>query len=196
MDLFAHAENGTALNPDEQLDLIPNLSTREELNEFERLNILEANEWAFASRQLRNPDFPSEAHLRDLHRRMFRHTWKWAGKYRSSEKNLGIPHHCIRDAIATLLGDLRYWLDHATYPPDEIAIRLHHQLVQIHPFSNGNGRHTRLLADILAVRLKRPPFTWGSTAILSPTDIRHRYITALQAADHHNLAPLRDFARS
>src|SRR5580700_8458919 len=110
MKIFSEGESRTPLSAEEQADLIPNLSTREELNEWERQNILEAHIWALDARNVKRQDPLDEAYLRELHRRMFDQTWKWAGRYRNTEKNIGIPVHQIRDALAVLLGDVRYWL--------------------------------------------------------------------------------------
>jgi len=120
---------------------------------------------------------------------------KWAGVYRITEKNIGVPHHEIREGIGTLIGEARYWLEHGTYPPDELAVRFHHRLVLIHPFSN-SGRHARLIADVLAQRQERPVFSWGGENLARAGDFRRRYISALQAADAHDIAPLLAFARS
>jgi Fic-DOC domain mobile mystery protein B len=192
-----NSDNGTTLlSPEEQDDLIPDLSTREELNEWERQNIVEAHAWAFERRNLRRNDPLSEPYLRELHRRMFDQTWKWAGVYRSTEKNIGIAHYQVRESLAALLGDAHYWLGHQTFPPDEVAVRFHHRLVWIHPFANGNGRHARIMADILAGRQGRPAFTWGDAGIVQPGDFRSRYILALRAADAGDLCPILKFARS
>lgn len=194
--MFIAGDGNTPLSPDEEADLIPNLATKEELNEFERANILVAYDWALAPRNIRRHDPLTEPYLRDLHRRMFDQTWKWAGTYRSTEKNIGIAHYQIRDALGVLLGDTRYWLEHQTFPSDEIAVRFHHRLVSVHPFANGNGRHARLMADVLVRRLDRPVFTWGGANIVAPGGFRHRYIDALQAADRNDIVPLLTFARS
>jgi Fic-DOC domain mobile mystery protein B len=196
MTIFTTGDGNTPLSPDEQTDLIPNLATKEELNEFERANILVAYDWALGLRNLRRQDPLTEPYLRDLHHRMFDQTWKWAGLYRTTEKNPGIPHFQIREALAALLGDARYWLEHRTFPPDEIAIRFHHRLVSIHPFANGNGRHARLMADVLARMQNRPVFTWGGADIVQPGDFRRRYLDALRAADKNDIGPLLAFARS
>jgi Fic-DOC domain mobile mystery protein B len=196
MTIFTTGDGNTPLSPEEQADLIPNLATKEELNEFERANILVAYDWALAPRNLRRQDPLTEPYLRDLHRRMFDQTWKWAGLYRTTEKNIGIPHYQIRDALGALLGDVRYWLEHRTFPPDETAIRFHHRLVSIHPFANGNGRHARLIADVLARTQDKPVFTWGGADIVPQGDFRRRYIDALQAADKNDIEPLLVFARS
>jgi Fic-DOC domain mobile mystery protein B len=196
MTIFTTGEGNTPLSPDEQAELIPNLATRQELNEFERANILIAYDWALAPRRIRRQDPLTEPYLRDLHRRMFDQTWKWAGIYRATEKNIGIAHYQIRDALGALLGDARYWLENQTFPPDEIAVRLHHRLVSIHPFANGNGRHARLMADVLARIQDKPAFSWGGADIVAHGDFRRRYIDALQAADKHNIEPLLAFARS
>ena len=196
MTLFTMGDGNTPLSPDEQADLIPNLSTRDELNEWERTNILVAYDWALNPRTLRRNDPMTEPYLRDLHHRMFDQTWKWAGLYRTTEKNIGIPHYQIREALAALLGDARYWLEHRTFPPDEIAIRFHHRLVFIHPFANGNGRHGRLMADVLAKKQNMPVFTWGGADIAVHRDFRRRYVDALRAADRNEVKPLLEFARS
>lgn len=196
MSLFTEGEGNTPLSAEEQADLIPNLASKEELNEWERQNIVEAYAWALAANNLRRQDPLAESYIRDLHRRMFDQTWRWAGAYRTGEKNIGVPHHEIRERLAGLLGDARYWLEHATYAPDELAIRFHHRLVSIHPFANGNGRHARLMADVLAQRQDRPIFTWGGAELVRAGDFRQRYIDALRAADAHDIEPLLAFARS
>jgi len=199
MSLFTAGdeESGdTTLSPEEQDDLIPDLSTREELNEWERLNIIEAYAWVFERRNLRRNNPLTEAYVRELHRRMFDQTWKWAGAYRSTEKNIGIAHYQIREALPVLLGDARYWLEHQTFPADEVAVRFHHRLVWIHPFANGNGRHARVMADVLVQRLGRPVFTWGGASVVPPGEFRSRYIQALRAADASDIRPILKFARS
>ena len=199
MNLFTAGDlesGNTSLSPEEQDDLIPDLSTKEELNEWERQNIIEAYAWVFERRNLRRNDPLTEPYVRQLHRRMFDQTWKWAGDYRSTEKNIGIAHYQIREALAALLGDARYWLEHQTYAADEAAVRFHHRLVWIHPFANGNGRHARVMADILVQRQGRPAFTWGGASIVRAGEFRSRYIQALRVADAGDLCPILKFARS
>ena len=191
-----HPLGNTPLSWEEQTGLIPNLATRDELNEWERQNILEAYGWALDPRNMGRQDPLTEPFVRKLHRRMFDQTWSWAGRYRNTEKNIGVPCHQIRDSLAALLGDARYWLDQRTFAPDENAIRLHHRLVFIHPFANGNGRHARLLADVVAQRQGRPVFTWGGADIVRAWDSRKSYIEALRAADRNEIGPLLAFARS
>lgn len=186
----------TPLSPDEQADIIPNLATREELNEWERDNILRARQWALADRQLARSNPVSEEYVRELHRRMFDQTWKWAGNYRKTEKNLGVPVHQILEKLSQLLGNAAYWLGNKTYTVDEGAVRFHYELVVIHAFPNGNGRHARLIADVVAVKNARPVFSWGSKDLIAPGEARDAYLRALHAADHGDLQPLLRFARS
>jgi Fic-DOC domain mobile mystery protein B len=127
---------------------------------------------------------------------MFNQTWKWAGTYRNSEKNIGVPVPQIRDRIGSLLGNVKYWIDHQTYDGDETAVRLHHELAVIHPFPNGNGRHARLMADVLVVTLGRAPFSWGSKEMVPPGPVRASYLEALRAADGGDIQPLVKFSRS
>jgi Fic-DOC domain mobile mystery protein B len=138
----------------------------------------------------------SDEYVRKLHGKMFDQTWKWAGEYRCTEKNIGVPFHEIRERVGTLLGDVRYWIENNTYSIDEIAVRFHHRLVLIHPFANGNGRHARLIADVLAMKLGRPTFTWGSVSLLKEGEARGKYLQAIRTADDGDVRPLVEFARS
>jgi Fic-DOC domain mobile mystery protein B len=183
----------TPLDADEIASLIPNhITTQGELNEWEQLNILQGESWAARQRK----EILNEAFVRQLHRQMFGETWRWAGDFRKSDKNIGADWLKISVELKKLVDDAHYQIEHASYPPDEIAVRFHHRLVAIHPFPNGNGRHARLMADLLVERLGQPRFTWGSRSLIDATDTRQRYITALQAADARNYAPLLAFARS
>lgn len=183
----------TPLEPEERAQLIPTyITTRAQLNEAEQINITEADDWAFA----RKRDALSEDFLLGLHRRMFRKVWRWAGSFRTTERNIGVDAYKIGVELRMLLDDVRFWIENATYPPDEIAVRFHHRLVWIHPFPNGNGRHARMAADLLAVALGRPRLTWGSASLVEAAKTRAAYVAALKAADNHDIAPLLAFARS
>ena len=183
----------TPLTEEEREDLIPSyIALRPELNEAEQANILEAEEWAFA----RKRDVLDERFLTGLHKRMFGRVWRWAGKFRKTERNIGIDAYRITVELRQLLDDCRYWIEHGTYEPDEIAARFHHRLVLIHPFSNGNGRHARIATDLLLVSIGRPRFTWGRVNLVDPGETRQRYVDALRAADHHDIGPLLEFVRS
>jgi Fic-DOC domain mobile mystery protein B len=133
---------------------------------------------------------------KELHRRMFNNTWRWAGRFRKSLKNIGVAPHLIQEALLNLLGDANYWLEHETYPLDEAAARFHHRLVSIHPFPNGNGRHARLAADALVVSVGSPVLTWGSGDLTRDGTARSSYLRALREADNGNIADLVRFARS
>ncbi|MFN0023606.1 MAG: mobile mystery protein B [Parvularculaceae bacterium] len=189
----ADDDAATPLTPEERAQIIPTYITeRAQLNEAEQHNITAADLWAFKrKRDVLDTDF-----LLRLHKRMFGKVWKWAGSIRKTERNIGINPIRISVELRTLLDDGAYWIKCETYPPDEIAVRFHHRLVLIHPFPNGNGRHARLAADLLTVRLEQPRFSWGSGNIAKPAATRAAYITALKAADAHDIAPLRAFARS
>ena len=188
----------TPLDADDIDGLIPSLATREELNDFEQTNITEANAWALNPRVLKNRDPLTEPYVRELHKRMFNHTWKWSGVYRQKDLILGVPHYEIRDQIPALLGNARYWIESRTLDVDEIAIRVHHRMVWIHPFRNGNGRHARLLADVIATKNGREQFTWGSRVLIQDGPARTEYIRCLKAADVNNddIQGLLNFARS
>jgi Fic-DOC domain mobile mystery protein B len=191
--LFQEPDNATPLTPEEMRELIPaHIAYRREVNEAEQENIARGQDWALGRRR----DLLSEKFIKDLHRHMLRDVWRWAGKFRTSERNLGIAHYEIPVALRQLLDDTQAWIEYKTYPPDEIAVRFHHRLVQIHAFPNGNGRHSRLMADLLLMSLGGERFSWGSANLQDAGDVRRRYITALQAADNHDIGPLLAFARS
>ena len=189
---FDGDNNATLLAPEERNGLIPTHVTRcSELNELEQKNIAEADRWAFR----RKRDVFDEAFLKGLHRRMFKRVWRWAGQYRTTERNLGIAPFGIEPELRQSLDDGRYWLEHESYPPEELAVRFHHRLVAIHPFPNGNGRWSRLATDLLIVRQGAPRFSWGRANLQIAGDVRRAYIDALKAADNHDFGPLITFAR-
>ena len=192
-DLFEEPNNATPLATEEREALIPaHITYRRELNEAEQENIYRAQNWALTTRR----ELLTEKFVKDLHKRMLGDVWRWAGEFRTSERNIGIPHYEIPMAMRQLLDDATTWIKYGSYPRDEIAVRFHHRLVQIHPFPSGNGRHARLLADLLVMRLGEERFSWGSADLQNAGDLRSRYIAALHAADNHDIAPLLAFARS
>jgi Fic-DOC domain mobile mystery protein B len=191
--LFQEPDDATPLSPEQRDGLIPShVTLRRELNELEQQNIVEADIWAFQRRR----DPLDEGFSRRLHRRMFGQVWRWAGAYRTSDKNIGVAHALIQPRLYEVFDNVGYWSAQATFTPDEIAARLHHGLVFIHPFANGNGRWSRLMADILLVRLGRPRFTLGASALRTADETRAAYIAALKAADRHDFDPLIAFLRS
>lgn len=186
-------DNATPLTPEEREGLIPShLTLRSELNELEEENILAAALWAFQRRR----DAVQEPFGRNLHKRMFGKVWRWAGTYRTTNKNIGIEYGLIHARLAEAFERVRYWVENETFPPDEIAVRFHHELVAIHPFPNGNGRWSRLMADLLVVRLGQSRFTWGRSTLRNGDEVRRAYISALRVADNHEIGPLLAFARS
>jgi Fic-DOC domain mobile mystery protein B len=196
-DLFQEPDDATNLSPEQRRGLLQTWITyRAELNRAEAQNILAGAAWG-RRRRARDPtDLLSDEYAKTLHKRMFGDVWTGAGKYRERESNIGAKPHLIATEVPTLFNNARYWLEQKTYEPDELATRLHHRLVQIHPFPNGNGRHTRMWADLLVERLGRKPFTWGRGMLTEVGELRTNYMAALRAADNHNIEPLLIFARS
>ena len=191
--IFDADDDATPITPEEREGLLPtNVISRSELNELEQQNILDADAWAFERKRA----LFDETFLRGLHRRMFNRVWKWAGNFRTSERNLGILPYLIQPELRQHLDDAKYWIANGTYEPDEIALRVKHRLVSIHPFPNGNGRWSRLVGDLFAVSLQKDRFTWGSANLQAAGDVRRHYISALRAADAHDFEPLKKFARS
>lgn len=161
---LTYPPGATPLNPDEVFDLIPtHISEQNELNEWEQLNILQARKWVFARKRT---DILDIQFCQQLHKRMFNETWKWAGKFRKSNKNIGVFWEQVPTQVKLLLDDLKYQLSHSTFPVDEMAARLHHRLALVHPFPNGNGRHARLMADVFLFNQGKKAFSWGSKNLI------------------------------
>lgn len=186
----------TPITWEEERQLRPTwVATRADLNEVEQQNILAAQSWAQRTRV--PAQVLEERFLLELHRRMFGEVWRWAGRYRTTARNLGVEHWQIRTEVRDLLADAGLWVALDTQvQPDEAAVRFHHRWVAIHPFPNGNGRHARLAADLLARSLGRPAFTWGRVTLVDRGTTRDRYLAALRTADAHDVGPLLAFARS
>ena len=192
---FIYPEGATPLDPNE-IDglLLTHITTRSELDRWEQDNINEALSWL---EQRKPNDILNESFMKRLHKRMFGNVWKWAGKLRRTEKNLGVPFYQISLEVKKLCDDVEYWIENKTFPDDEIAARFHHRLVFIHLFPNGNGRHARLIADILLENvLAKPPFTWGSGNLAAAGLYRKKYIESLVAADREDYGLLMDFVKS
>lgn len=185
----------TPLDPDEKAGLIPrHIDTKGALNDWEQENILQSTKWL---RRAKVPDVLSEGFCRELHRRMFNKTWKWAGTFRMSDKNIGCDWTLLAVKLNQMLGNAKYWVENETFPPDELAARFHHALVWMHPFPNGNGRHSRMMADALLKQLGQKAFSWGGGAnLVSANEVRARYLAGLRAADKNEFTDLLAFVRS
>jgi len=193
--IFEYYPGATPLDPDELSGLIPShITTREELDRWEQDNILEADVWAFrcSYKNVFTIEF-----IKLLHKKMFGNVWKWAGTFRKTEKNIGVLVWEITSELTKLCDDVQAWIEYKSFLPDEIVVRFHHRLVWIHPFANGNGRHARMMADIILVCMYNATrFTWGGDNLIQPTECRQEYIQALRSADNHNYEPLMRFVRS
>lgn len=195
--MFHYPPGATPLDPDEANGLLPqHITTQGQLNEWEQMNILEAEKWinqhTFEAAVILETDF-----IKKLHKKMFYKTWRWAGEFRKSDKNIGIHWLNIAMDLKTLMDDIEYQIQHNTYSNDELAARFHHRLVAIHPFANGNGRHARMVTDILLLSRGEKRFSWGSQESLTEVlTVRKKYIKSLQEADKGNYTPLFEFVKS
>ena len=192
---FEYPEGATPIDSDEAEGLLlSHITTRSELDRWEQDNIVEALAWTDKTKP---EDVLNEKFIKDLHRRMFGNVWKWAGRFRQSNKNIGGPWHQIPAGLRNLCDDARLWIELKDDSPDEIAVRFHHRLVSVHPFANGNGRHARLMTDLLLENILHcPRFTWGREDLSRAGNARQRYIAALHSADENNYKPLLEFVRT
>ena len=193
---FQYAPRATPLDPDEAAGLVPtHITTQGDLNAWEQANITQGDRWAMRQKKR---DLLDEAFIRELHLQMFDKTWQWAGTFRHSNKNIGVDWTQVAVRLRNLLDNSKYQIEKQVFDFDELAVRFHHQLVWIHAFPNGNGRHARLMADLLAMRLGRPRLTWGAgeATITSVMVLRDQYLAALRLADQGEFKDLIAFARS
>lgn len=194
---FEYLPGQTPLDEEEKDGLrIKTITTKGELDEFEQKNIEQAIQWTIG-RKYKTDKIISESFIKSLHKRMYGEVWQWAGNFRQTNKNIGVDRWQIPTELKKLLDDTLFWIEHNTFSEDEIAIRFKHRIVSIHCFPNGNGRHSRLMGDLLIEKIfHQKIFTWGQLHVSKTNDIRTEYINALKKADTGNYADLIRFARS
>ena len=194
---FDYKNGQTPIDDEEKEGLkIKSVATQGELDEFEQLNIEKAIEWTIHA-NLKQERILTEKFIKDLHKRMYGDVWKWAGVFRKTDKNIGIKWTQIGIELKNLIDDTTYWIENKTYPPEEIAIRFKHRLVAIHCFPNGNGRHSRMMADIIIEFIfDKDIFSWHKSKMVKPDETRKMYITALKEADRGNIKNLIEFAKN
>lgn len=187
--LFRDHESETKLSSDERAGLkLGHIENMGELDEAEALNILEGLEFL---RNYKKDDYFELDFCVKLHKKMFEHVWKWAGDFRSTEKNIGVSPFKVGIELKNLLEDTKVWIKFESYSQIEIVARFHHRLVWIHPFANGNGRWARIYTEYICRRKNwlRPNWHAGE----DPVERRHKYINALRAADMKDMQPLIKF---
>ena len=190
MNIFEIDDNSTPLTEDEKQQLKAKwITTRTELNDLETKCIAQAEIWLLKNKK----DILNEKFIKTLHKKMFGDIWKWAGIFRTSERNIGVAPYEIQPKLRILLNDAKFWIENKTYSEKEIAVRFHHKLVQIHPFPNGNGRISRLMADLLMRNLKGAKLNWGSNNLTEISEMRKQYIDALKYADKSDYSKLLNF---
>ncbi len=192
-----YSDGQTPLEEEEKDGLLINsVTTRGELDEFEQHGVEKANEWLL-NRNFGFEKILTEDFAKNLHRIMFADVWSWAGEFRKTNKNIEVDKSMITIELKNLFDDCKYWIENKTFSEDEIAVRLSHRIVLIHPFANGNGRHSRLIADILINKgFGKSYFTWGSKSLIKIGEARSVYLKALREADNLDYDALILFARS
>lgn len=191
-----YPESAAPLGPDEMEGLrFKHVATRNELDQLEQANIEKGMAWL---KRQKSPDILTEELVANLHKQLFGDVWTWAGNFRKTGKNIGVDASLIAVQLRVLLDDVRLWIEHETYSPKELAARFHHKLVYIHPFANGNGRHSRIMADAILTKLmNEPAIDWaGGHRLETMNERRREYIAALKAADKGDLTDLFNFVRA
>ena len=187
----------TPLEEDEKEGLlIKSITTHGELDEHEQLNIEKAIEWTLQAK-FKTEHILTEEFIKKLHKKMLDEVWAWAGEFRKSGRNIGVDWIKIGTELKYLLDDTKFWIKNKTYSPDETSIRFKHRLVNIHCFPNGNGRHSRIMADIIIESIfEKEVFTWNNSHMAKPDETRKKYISAIREGDQGNIEPLIEFARN
>jgi len=199
MGLELEYEVGQTPLSEEEMEglLIPGITTRGDLDEFEQLNIQKAVEFYLIRRKFKVDKILTEDFIYAVHKKMLSDVWSWAGETRTSEKTIGIKSYLIPTRLRQLLDNCKFWIENETFSPEEISIRFKHELVAIHIFPNGNGRHSRLLGDIMMKNVFREPrFTWGQKGLVDKGEARSSYIKALKRGDIGEFEDLIVFAQS
>lgn len=193
--MWDYPPGATPINADEATGLIPqHITTQKQLNEWEQSNILTAEQWV-TNQRFEITNIATSEFLRQVHVKMFNKTWRWAGQFRKTNKNIGVDWLRVSVELRSLLDDIQYQIKHEVYEKDELAARFHHRLVAIHPFPNGNGRHARTMADIVLLSLGSNRFSWGNNSLSESSPVRKLYIEALRAADKLDYEKLIKFVR-
>jgi Fic-DOC domain mobile mystery protein B len=189
----------TPLDEDQKAGLLLPVVTQGELNAAEADAILKARIWAMVrTRPLPAHLIIDETWLKQFHKRMLAPVWDWAGSYRRTDVYIGVPWPQIPTAMREALDYSRFWLENRIandMTMVEVAVRVHHKLVLVHPFPNGNGRWSRLVADLLVRSAREAPLTWGGGEDLQAAgSTRTAYVAALRAADSGDFRDLIAFA--
>lgn len=187
-------QGATPLNPEELEQLIPlHITSMADLNAAEQMNIVQADMWAFSRNR---KELLEIKYVQALHKRMFGDVWLWAGRFRQRNVNIGdVDAYEVPARLHLLFGDVQYWLENNTYPIDVVAVRFHREITWIHPFVNGNGRHARLMTDLILKKMGSQRFSWGGGDLVNEGKLRSDYLEALRAADNQDFQPLLDFCR-
>ncbi|TKI70924.1 mobile mystery protein B [Sulfurimonas crateris] len=169
--------------------------TLKEIHEKEAQNIAKAIlKYLSATPSTKEAPF-SYSWMMELHYEMFGDVWEWAGKFRKIELSIGIQAYRVSMELKNLCDDVEYWSKNKTYDLFEIATRMHHRAVQIHPFQNGNGRWSRMLANIYLRQHGKMPVRWQEDLLAKENPKRSKYISALKKADNGDYSKLIEMHR-
>ncbi len=185
-DLSSPVEGATPLDDISGLKLSW-VNTQRQLDGVEAENIRLAQNLYLGKKRSPMPQWFTKKHIDLIHKAMFGKVWSWAGKYRKTEKSVGVQAYKIPFEMAMLENDIRFWCE-GSFTPIEISARVHHRLVWIHPYENGNGRHARFIGDMVLKSLDERIVLWPS--LNDHGQERQLYIQALKEADHGDFAPL------
>jgi len=133
----------------------------------------------------------SEMLIKNLHQIILQETDKeWAGRYRNANVIIGGADHTPPNAlqVPNKMRGLITWLNSQKNKLNiiELSALLHHKLVHIHPFFDGNGRTARLTMNLFLMQAGYP------LVVIMKTD-RKKYYDVLDKADKGKYEPLIKF---
>jgi len=190
--LTTDPDGATPLSPDDLVGLkLPHIQTRAQLNEVEAANILQGQMWVSGLKSLTLDVIFSRDFIIALHHNLLGDVWAWAGTFRVRELNIGVDPKNIAVDLHNFLEDAKCWVEFNHFSDLELSARIQHKLVQIHPFPNGNGRHSRIFTDIVRIcLLKKNPLRWANVKLEDISQERTAYITGLRKADGGDISEL------
>lgn len=188
MPFFEQPEGATPIDDISELK-IENINTLNELNKAEMRNILCALRKHLMSRVEHPHKWFNFSNLISIHKDMFSDVWEWAGQFRRTQTSIGIQSYLISTELKKLCDDAKFWYTGNSLSLLEQAARIHHRLVWIHPFPNGNGRFARLVSDMYLKGCRGKHPNWPTNLQENAVE-RKKYISTLKAADEGNFEPL------
>ena len=170
------------------------LTEKNLINEFEAKGIAASELFVFS---LDNEIIFSTQLILEIHRIAFEELYDWAGKWRTTQVNVGqfVPPDPsqILQLMYQFIDNLNFKIEEAKNSEEHISSLsyAHYEFVRIHPFNNGNGRTGRIVMNLCALKFGYKPLE----LYRREGDSRKIYIDAMKSGDAGNFEPLSTLIR-